>query len=382
MHVAVAHSLDPDLDHAVAELVSELKAQIGEHPPIAMMVFACIEADHARLLGELVAAFPGVPLIGCTTDGEVSQRLRFQEDSIAVTLLAGSGLRARAVVGRQLSRDPDAALDVARALLSDGDSPSLVFVLPEGMSACGADLLVNGLNDRLPAGVPLVGGTAGDQWSFKGTKQFFGDEVLSDSLPLLGIYGDLTVSVGVASGYVPIGAAGLVTRSEGPVVHAIDGLPPIAFYRRVAGVVSGVPPEQPLAVSVDGGAPFLRAPLSVDRETGSIHFAGDVPAGAVVHISEAETDALIAACRTSVESAVGGLGDAPPVAAFVFACAARKQLLGTRTAQEIDVLAGQLPAGVPLSGFYTYGEIGPQPDQPQSDFHNQTFVTVLVGASP
>jgi len=380
MQVVVAHTVDPDPEHALAELCRDLRAGAADEPPVALMVFACIEMDHQRLLDGLVEAFPGVPLIGCTTDGEVSADLGFQEDSVCVTLFAGHDLRARAVVARDLSKDIEAALDVAERLTGPEGGPTLVFALPEGLSACGADVMVDGLNRRLPSGIPLVGGTAGDQWEFQGTRQFFGQEVLGDSMPLLGVYGDMRVSVGVSSGYAPIGTSGLVTSAQGPLVHSIDGLPATAFYRKVAGVTSGVNPENPLSVSVDGGPPFLRAPLRSDPETGAIQFAGDVPAGATVFISEVGNGELLDACQTSIQLAMDGLGGDEPHAAFIFSCAARKQLLGTRTAKEAELLSAILPSDIVMSGFYTYGEIGPQNGRIQADFHNQTFVAVLVGA--
>lgn len=382
MKVAVAHTSDPDLTYALRELTGQLRAGIGDEPAVAALVFACFDMDHEALLVGLTEEFPGIQLIGCTTDGELTNILRFQEDSVVVTLFAGEGLQARAGLGRSISEDPQAALDAAcDDALIEGETPRLLVTLPEGLSRCGADILVEGLNDRVPAGTPVVGGTAGDQWEFSSTHQFFGTEVLSDSLPLLAFYGAVRVSVGVSSGWAPIGHRGVVTEAEGAVVKSIDGLPALAFYQRYLGPHSETTPEYPIAVFVAGSeTPFLRAPLSGDADTGEILFAGAVPVGASVQISEVITDDMLDACRRSVVSAVEGLEGRTPEGALVFSCAARKQLLGTRTASEVEILTAHIPEGLPVAGFYTYGEIAPQGGQVAADFHNETFVTVLLAS--
>src|SRR5207237_9565145 len=81
--------------------------------------------------------------------------------------------------------------------------------------------------------VPRVGGTAGDQWRFKGTRQFHGTEVLQDSVPFLLFDEGVIFSFGVDTGCRPIGREGRVTEVDGHVVRAIDGLPATEFYREL-----------------------------------------------------------------------------------------------------------------------------------------------------
>src|SRR5213596_3961638 len=72
---------------------------------------------------------------------------------------------------------------------------------------------------------PIFGGTAGDQWRFKGTKQFHGAEVLQDSVSFLIFDEGVVFSFGVDTGWRPIGREGRVTEVDGHVVRAIDGRP-------------------------------------------------------------------------------------------------------------------------------------------------------------
>jgi hypothetical protein len=69
----------------------------------------------------------------------------------------------------------------------------------------------------------------------------------------------------------------------------------------------------------------------------------------------------------------------PPDAALFFSCAARKNLLGTRTGEELEQIRGILGRAVPICGFYGYGEISPHMGDPTgTKYHNESFVTLLL----
>ena len=120
--------------------------------------------------------------------------------------------------------------------------------------------------------------------------------------------------------------------------------------------------------------------MSYDPEKESVTFAGDVPTGSSVQITGAGREGIVDGARQSVEQARENLGSATPSGALLVSCAARKQLLGTRTSKEHDILQECLGQDVPMLGFYSYGEIAPQGAHNVADFHNETCVTVLLGA--
>lgn len=360
------------LDQAIGSL--------GGQRPVAAIVFAAVHHDHQAILHTLAERLPGVPLVGCTTDGELSSSLAFQEDSLALMLFAGDGLRAKAGIGRGLSSDSGAAARaaVAMALADEAEAPRLCIAFPESLTASAA-VLVGQLNRALPASTMLVGGTAGDQWQFEKTHQFFQGEVTSDSVPVLMLFGAFEATVGVASGWATVGQAGCITRAAENVVHEIDGVPAMDFYTNYFGDAVEATPEFPLGV-LDGDQFYLRAPMGTCPDSGAVTFAGDVPEGSLVHISAAERDAIVHGCKTSLAAANDGLAaQAGHEAAgvIIISCAARKQLLGTRTDQEYSAVRKAL-GDVPVIGFYSYGEIAPFQDRTVAHFHNETFVTVVL----
>ena len=87
--------------------------------------------------------------------------------------------------------------------------------MPDGLTVSGSAAL-NALRAELGDAVPIFGGTAGDQWRFKGTRQFHGTEVLQDSVPFL-LFGEGVVfSFGVDTGWRPIGREGRVSDVDRP----------------------------------------------------------------------------------------------------------------------------------------------------------------------
>ena len=370
--VAVGQSCDIDAELAAREL--------GATPPRAALVFASVELDHRRVLERIGAAHPGLPLIGCTTDGEATSRLGFHENSLALALLAGDALTVATAVARDVSRDPVersrvAAAAAARAL---GRPPALCVTTPESLTTSGAAIL-EGLRAGLADIAPIVGGLAGDAVKHSGTYQFHGDEVLRDAAPLLLLAGPLAVSVGLSSGWAPIGRRGVVSRADGHVVHEIDGRPALEFYRHYLGDDSPSG-DYPLAVfEPDGAGFFLRAPQRSDPETGRVAFFGDVPEGALVQLTTADRRNILARCDQAIAAAVADYPAKRPAAALFFSCASRRRVLGSRTAEELGTIARHVGDDVPIAGFYAYGELGPTARGGPSRFHNETIVVTLLG---
>jgi hypothetical protein len=395
MRACVAHSQDVDSVDAVAELIAGAKVQLGASVPRVAMLFAGIDHDFAIVLEEINAQWPGIALIGCTTDGEMSSHILFAEDSLALVLLSGDNFSAVSGVARSVSADVAGSIrasvsEAAQRLAGsggDGGAPSLCITMPDGLTVSGSAAL-NALQAALGPAVPVFGGTAGDQWRFTGTKQFHGTEVLNDSVPFL-LFGEgIVFSFGVDTGWRPIGREGRVTEVDGHVVRTIDGRPATEFYREFLGNADITHlTEYPLAVTADDDrgddSYYLRAPGRTDEATGCIHFLGDVPDGARVHITTTNRDQILDATRASFQRALDDFPKASkieskPALALCISCAGRKQILGSRTQEEARIV-GELLAGVPAVGFYGYGEIARLAQDGISHYHNETFTTLLLG---
>ena len=246
--------------------------------------------------------------------------------------------------------------------------------------------VVRTLHRELTDRVPIVGGLTGDhQLKDAHIVEFFGREVLSDSLPALFVTGDFHRGWGVGSGWFPIGADHTVTKSDGHIVHEIDGKPALAIYGDHYGTIpKDSLGEYPLAIH-DGRDDdwSLRAILDSDPAAGSLRFAGEVVTGARVRMTEVSPDGILSGSRDSLRNALASYTGTEPQLALVFSCAARKWVLGTQAAKEIDNLREcAAESGFPdlqIAGLYCFGEIAPHNGGTESAFHNETCVTVVLG---
>jgi hypothetical protein len=380
LKVAVGHSNDPDSLEAVYEVLGQCNASLEGVKPQAAVLFAAIDFEHQLILDRVNEAFPGIELIGGTTDGEVSSILGFQQDSLTLMLFCAEDIEFCAEVGRTISQDP---VNIARQTVDAAQNRlsmplRLCITTPESLTTSASSIL-DGLKLAL-AEIPVLGGTTGDQTHIQRTYQFFNTEVLTDSVPILLIGGNLLFSHGVSSGWRPIGKRSLVTKVKKNIIYEIDEKPALDFYHYYFDEFSA-DVAYPLAIFPPGEEAFvLRASLSNDPTLGSITVSADVPKGSIIQITEATQDGIISASKTSFEQAWNTYPGDTPTAALFFSCAWRRFILGTQTKNEYKAIANALTTTLLSCGFYTYGEISPLREQGPSFFHNTTFVTLLLGS--
>jgi hypothetical protein len=383
MKALVVYSDDVDAEDAATELVANARGKLDGQRPQLGILFAAIDYEAEVILTTLMDAFPGLELIGCTTDGELSSERGFSDDSAVLCLLAGDDVRVASGVARQVSAGPEAAIreSVEEAARRLGGAPRLCLATPTSMTVSDS-AVVRALRSVLGPGTPVFGGTAADQWRFIGSRQFFGREVLQDAVPFVLLAGDIRFSFGVSTGWSPLGRDGIVTEAEGNLVKTINGQPATAFYRHYFGDVDiSHLGEYPLAVFTGEGNDFyLRASLAIDDAKGWLSFAGDIPAGSRVQITQTTRDEVLRSTREGLHKARNDYPGTAPSLLLCFACSGRKQLLGSRTGEEGQI-ARELLGDLSIAGFYGYGEIAPIQADGTTHFHNETFVALLLGTA-
>jgi hypothetical protein len=68
----------------------------------------------------------------------------------------------------------------------------------------------------------------------------------------------------------------------------------------------------------------------------------------------------------------------PSELALVVSCIGRKIVLNQRVEEEIEEVKSILGNDTKISGFYSYGEIAPYPNQTGCELHNQTMTLTLI----
>lgn len=377
--VAIGHSVDPDTESAVQEVLAQCGQALDGATPQAGIVFAAIDFDHPLLLDRIMEALPEIELIGCTTDGELSSVQEFQQDSLVLILFSSDRVQFCTGLGRSVSQDPlTAAQQAVRSVQRDDKTdPRLCIALPESLTV-SSPKVVESLQQVLGAEFPIYGGFAGDRTEFQRTYQFFGREVCTDALPILMMHGDLCFSHGVAHGWTPIGRKGELTHVSGNRIYEIDHQPALNFYDYyMPGLLPST--EFPLAIfEPEQDRFYLRVAIGYDRPTGALQALVDWPQTGTVQIAQASQDAILQGSRDSFQDALACYPGDHPEAALVFTCCVRRNLLGTRTKDEYRLIQLQMD-DLPIAGFYTYGEIAPLLTGGPARSHHATFVTLLLG---
>jgi hypothetical protein len=379
--MVVGQSDDVDPRVAIDEAIAQVRGQLGGQTPRAALLFVAYESFDPKMIAAVRAAFPDVVIAGGTSAAEMNSSGGYREDSVSLALLTSDSVDMTAGIADGLEDDLElacrSAVDQARG--GTVQDPRLCLVLVDPINGQRA---VEALGEMLPPDVLIVGGaSSGPALGERPTFQFSGDEVVQNGLVVLVLSGPLTLSVAVGTGLRPIGPRGTVTRSSYGRIEEIDGRPAVAF---IAGYLDGVGPQSfgnPLAVrDTPDTEPYLRVLLGRDDQAGALLIPGGAPVGALVQLTTASSDELVDAASDTVRRALQAFpSGATPTAALMFSCAVRKFLLGSRTSQELSGARGLLPASLPIAGMYCVGEIAPVAGSQGSSFHNESFVTVLLG---
>ena len=361
------------------EIHPALDARIKDNftPEIAF-VFA-----SARLgIHEISHAFKDydIRVVGSSTGGNIladnSENVIF-EDSIVVTLVEIDNRSFS-----YLSIDQGALTDfefgqkIGSWGAAEYTNPHIILVA-SGIGHNGQDL-VEGIMDKAGHDITMFGGLAGDDNRFEKSYVFSGQEVVENGAIALA-FDPLRVDInGMAtSGWVGLGKDLIITSAKGNIVYSIDNHPALDVYMKYLSVLDTDLPaigvEYPLLIKRDDETFALRAVMGVDREEKSLIFAGTVPQDSTVSFSSSPGFEVIDRTKEKINQFYESHPEADMI--LLFSCMARHLALGPVITEEIVFPTEKW--GLPVSGFFTYGEIGTN-DGKACDFFNQTYSLVLL----
>jgi hypothetical protein len=259
------------------------------------------------------------------------------------------------------------------------------MLLTDGLAGDQQEI-VRGAYAVLGAGVPIVGGCAGDDLKMTRTFQLHGDRVLTNSVVAAGIASNAPLGIGVRHGWRPVGEAMLVTSSRANRVYSIDDRPALDVYLEHLGAdPAGMNDERltqlalthPFGLGRQNGEEQVRFVAGADFAARSLVCMAEIPQGALVCIMAGDAESVLRATDAACGDSVSALDGRAPLGMIAFDCIARRSVLGETGIQtEIDRLMASA-GGAPVAGFYTYGEIartrGPR------GFHNETLVVLSLG---
>lgn len=358
MHLLQGDSRLPDAGAAVTEATRDW-------PPGAaldlILAFCSTRQDANLVASSLAAKFPGVPVIGCTTAGEHITG-RHATGSLVLTGLRAPHLRFRTAAVENLSGfNEDTARGVVDELLGklgvhrDELSPEKHFCLAfiDGLS-CKEEAVSALMADEL-AGIPLIGGSAGDDLRFERTHVFHDGRALSGAAVFVIGESDLPFDVVKHQHYTTTPRSLVITRADVPSrrVYEMDGYPALESYARALGlepaqVTSDVTFENPLTFVCDHKI-YVRSVQRIEADGSMVFYCG-IEEGMVLSIGGHEHMGL-ALTRDLVPAAARGPADL----FIVFNCILRA-LEADKGGHHAALGETARRFGGHVIGFDTYGE--------------------------
>jgi len=380
--LAVGRSVNSDSYEAGVEAATE--ALRGADPKL-IVVFCAESHDLKALLRGINTTTGGVPLVGCSTAGEIST-VGPDDQTVVVTAFGGSGftVATRATDG-VTGRQHEAGADVAACAAELGAAGHRVLMLLTDGLVRRQEEIIRGIYGVLGASVPLVGGCAGDDLKMEQTTVLFNDEVLTDAAVAAAVASDAPFGIGADHGWRKVGDPVLVTSATTGKVYMLGDEPALDVYLDRLGAPAEAHDDpaafarfalhHPLALSRRGGEE-MRFIAEADFGKRALVLVADAPAGSLVWFTEGDRDSVLDASDAACRSALAML-DGPPIGLFAFDCVARRGVLGDSGIRRAVGRVAKHGAGAPVAGFYTYGEFARV--RGRNAFHNQTLVVLAVG---
>ena len=347
---------------------------------LALAWFSPTRHDADELLARLTADAPGLPCAGCSTSGEITPD-GLQEHGILVLLLPRAHFRVSVEVLEDVHELGMEAIarraNAARGRFLDAEGAPTeddVFALCLIDSLVHAEEAVTAALDRGLDGVPLVGGSAGDDLAFERTAQIAGGRVHAHGAVLVLIACDLPFRLFTDNNFVPTEHRLVVTGADPDrrTVHEFNAEPAAVAYARAIGVdvaALDVRMFASNALVVRAGGEYHCRSIQRLNEDDSLTFFCAIDDGLVLTVSRSE--GMVRSTRAMLERVEREIG--PLGALFGFDCVYRRLDARHRNvAERVETLYRETG----FVGFNTYGE------QFRSMHVNQTFTGVAIGRAP
>jgi len=357
--------------------------EAGRDPDFALG-FLPPDEKLAETLATMTAAWPRSLRFGCE----------------AVTQFADADMTTRGSLQLFWFDDPrhHVVVEVIAAEQNEAPGPEIAADLAERLAAAdGTLLIVDGL--RFPAErfladlqrtlwelgprLPLVAGGLASQQEFvpgvRGARVFFQERIYPAACLAIALHG-VAMRIEVVRGWSPASPVFSVTQAQGAVLYEIDGEPAVDWYRRFFTVGDQMAPMPDAAyrfpLIVEGPAPerqgLYRSMRFFDEPRGAVTYWGTVQTGDRIRLGMGNDLSLV---QTASQLTAGGPSEVPE-AAILYSCVGRELVLGEMAPDEVSNIHRAL-GGAALSGFFTFGEIGPTPGGGLA-FYNQTAILVLL----
>ena len=276
--------------------VREFHAAVAQSDMALVVFFCSSDYDLDVLAEEMNLLFPGVPVAGCTTAGEIGPSTYGARSLSGVSFPAGAFTAATGHLEHlqqfEIGRDQSFVQTLLQRLEAQapavGPENSFAFLLIDGLSV-REEPVTHAFQHALGT-IPLVGGSAGDDLKFKRTWVFHDGAFRTDSAVLVLVTTANPFRIFKTQHFVSEEERLVVTEADAAhrVVKEINGLPAAEEYARLVGIeVKNLNPTcfaaLPVVVLIDG-TDYVRS-IQKNNPDGSLTFYCAIDEGLVLRVA-------------------------------------------------------------------------------------------------
>lgn len=314
------------------------------------LVFVSARYDLDDVAQVIQAQFQ-CPVLACTTAGEITDSHGYQKHGIAAAALFG--VEATLVSIPDVAHFTDA---LAQEALHGQIKPHFTAENTIGM------LVVDGLSmaeervvahlNRAMEGLPLIGGSAGDDLQFKRTCVYDGEKFVEGAAALALVHNPAGIRTFVHEHFEPTSYRGVITSAEPHqrLIQEINGWPAADEYAKAigtdrAGLTDSVMGAHPMMIKTASGH-FVRSVRRV-LEDGSLAMYCAIEEGVIIGVGTSRP--MVEDARSLVDAGCWGQSHL----VIGYDCILRRI---EAESQGVEENLGRALSQCPFIGFSTYGE--------------------------
>ncbi len=332
-------------------------------------------------------------LIGCTAAGIIVPNNIIQF-GVAVLAISSDELSFGIGAAHEIPFDQmrEAGVKLTQSAIRDLQSTQRqIFILTADGIQNNNSLILNGVQEILGHGAPIIGGASCDDFHFIKSYQFFNNAVLTGGACGVAVGGPLTVALSSKHGWKPLGKPRTITKAEGNIIHEIDNKPALSLYMAYFGddakhlqasKLDKIAILFPMGIFLEDQQQYLLRNVIDLLNDGSIVCQGEVPEGSEVHIMIGNKEFCRQASIEAVQEIKRKTQNTPIKLLTIFESMSRLKLLGRSAIREIRSIQDELDEKTPIFGMYSYGEIASlvsQSDEKRSFLQNASISMLAIG---
>ena len=398
--VGYGWSTKDNIKDAVYEAVSNVKKQLNGSTPQYAILFTTVGYNTTEVVKEVKNLLPKTKLYGGTSMLAVMTKDGFHQGKVgSLAILAIDSKKIDFGVGGANIDNFSSAREAGKYAIQnaiknagkEGQIPKIILMTG---SVGNEEGILQGIADVVGKGVPVIGGSSGDNDLTGKWKQIANNNIYNNGVALTAIFTKLKIGWAYEAGYLKTEHKGTITKAKGRIIYEINNKSAAEVYNEwtggtiskeleTGGAVISKTEYYPLAKVIQKGPEIYYLsihPLSVNLPEKSLTVFANVKNGDKILLMHGNWELLLNRAQTTPHKAMISKYIFPgePYFGIYTFCAGTMLAIPEQERPKIPALVNNELGGVPFIGTFTFGEQGPLGD---SNHHGNLINSMVVFAS-